>query len=207
MIDIDSGTPCVAWAYSEWIPRRSCARRVFAARARYEPDRGKRERQEQRADIFRSGGEAGIGTDEERAQRRREWGMGTITTAEVFAGLRYAEGFRWPSGSLTYSIPVTGSFWSPSSYGHGEEPYDAAYGVMSAAQRPAVMHFAGVAHDDVAGVGIDMAAPAGRTLRAVFDQPHAVHRMPVAAEVARAFNVGGVHAGPGRAEDAALVDG
>lgn len=43
----------------------------FAARARYEPDRGKRERQEQRADIFRSGGEAGIGTDEERAQRRR----------------------------------------------------------------------------------------------------------------------------------------
>ena len=39
----------------------------FAARARYEPDRGKRERQEQRADIFRSGGEAGIGTDERRA--------------------------------------------------------------------------------------------------------------------------------------------
>jgi hypothetical protein len=42
----------------------------FGARAWNEHDRGERERQKQRANIFCSRGEPGIGADEDRAQRR-----------------------------------------------------------------------------------------------------------------------------------------
>ena len=40
--------------------------------------------------------------------------MGTITTAEIYAGLQYAEHYRWPGTSLTYSIPTSGAVWSAS---------------------------------------------------------------------------------------------
>lgn len=64
--------------------------------------------------------------------------MGTITTAEIYAGLRYAMGERWPGSSLTFSIPGSGgSVWSPSSYEPRDEPYNASFGVLNADQRNA----------------------------------------------------------------------
>ena len=62
--------------------------------------------------------------------------MGTITTAEIFAGLRYSQGFKWSGSPVTYSLPVAGqSVWSASSYGAMSEPLNADYGVLSAAQQ------------------------------------------------------------------------
>ncbi len=62
--------------------------------------------------------------------------MGTITTAEIYAGLRFSQGFRWEGSPVTYSLPVAdGSVWSTGSYGPTSEPFNADYGVLSAAQR------------------------------------------------------------------------
>jgi len=59
-----------------------------------------------------------------------------ITLSEIYAGLRYAEGFRWPGSTVTYSLPSVGeAVWSSSAYGMGSEPFDPAYGMLSAAQR------------------------------------------------------------------------
>ncbi len=67
--------------------------------------------------------------------------MGTITTAEVYAGLRYATGERWASGSLSYSIPNVGTnVWSPASYASNEEPYNASFGVLNGEQRAAFVN-------------------------------------------------------------------
>src|SRR5262245_5477326 len=61
-----------------------------------------------------------------------------ITTAEIYAGLRYEMGQRWNGSSVTYSIPSPGtSFWQAGSYDAGDEPYNAAFGVLNAAQRAA----------------------------------------------------------------------
>ena len=62
--------------------------------------------------------------------------MATITFNEIFAGLRYAEGFRWNGSSLTFSLPGPGeSFWASASYDPGSEPFDDDFGVLNAAQR------------------------------------------------------------------------
>lgn len=59
----------------------------------------------------------------------------SITLAQIYAGLRYADGARWADPVITYSLPTAGSVWSPSAYGQGSEPLDPAYGVLDAAQR------------------------------------------------------------------------
>ena len=61
--------------------------------------------------------------------------MGTITVAEIYAGLRYAQGFKWGGSPVTYSLPGAGSVWSSGSYGPTSEPFNTDYGVLSAAQR------------------------------------------------------------------------
>ena len=62
-----------------------------------------------------------------------------ITTAEIFAGLHYADGSKWPTASITFSIPQagTGTVWSATSYPPGDEPSNAAYGVLDGGQRAA----------------------------------------------------------------------
>ena len=51
-----------------------------------------------------------------------------ITTAQIFAGLRYTDGERWASSTITVSVPTGNglTFWSPSSYPQGDEPFNAA---------------------------------------------------------------------------------
>lgn len=63
--------------------------------------------------------------------------MGAISLAEVYAGLHYANGARWPGSVVSYSIPTADSFWSPFSYPQGDEPSNAAYGVLNADQAQA----------------------------------------------------------------------
>jgi serralysin len=60
-----------------------------------------------------------------------------ITVQQVYAGLHYADGGRWPAGVLTYSVPQTGSTWSSTSYPAGDEPTNLAYRVLDATQRAA----------------------------------------------------------------------
>jgi serralysin len=60
----------------------------------------------------------------------------SITLSQIYAGLRYADGARWPGMVISYSLPSAGeSVWSPSAYGPGSEPFDPAYGLLDAAQR------------------------------------------------------------------------
>ena len=61
--------------------------------------------------------------------------MVAITAAEVFAGLRFAEGNRWTGPTVTFSIPGAGAVWSEFAYGPTKEPFNADYGVLNAAQR------------------------------------------------------------------------
>lgn len=75
------------------------------------------------------------------------------------------------------------------------------------AQRLAVMHLAGVAHQDVTGISLNLAAAAGRCLRALLQPAHTKDGMRMAAVVARAVDVRAIHAVPGRGQDAALVRG
>ncbi|MBX3486154.1 M10 family metallopeptidase [Phenylobacterium sp.] len=62
-----------------------------------------------------------------------------ITTAQILAGLQYADHERWPGSTITFSIPSDNgmTFWSPASYPAGDEPSNAAYGVLSSAQATA----------------------------------------------------------------------
>ncbi|MBL8771299.1 MAG: matrixin family metalloprotease [Phenylobacterium sp.] len=60
-----------------------------------------------------------------------------ITTAEIFAGLHEGDGSRWMTSSITFSIPGAGAVWSATSYPPGDEPFNAAYGVLSASQASA----------------------------------------------------------------------
>ena len=62
--------------------------------------------------------------------------MATITVAEINAGLRFAQGFKWSGSPVTYSLPNPGdSVWAGSSYGPTSEPFNADFGVLNAAQR------------------------------------------------------------------------
>ena len=70
--------------------------------------------------------------------------MGTITIAEIYAGLQYAGGQKWPGSSLSYSIPGPGpSFWASGSYDPTDEPYDTKFGVLNAEQRTAFINAVG----------------------------------------------------------------
>jgi serralysin len=68
-----------------------------------------------------------------------------ITTQQIFAGLRYTEGERWSSSSITFSIPTSNgqTVWSPSSYPMGDEPSNAAYGVLTTTQANAFINAIG----------------------------------------------------------------
>lgn len=72
---------------------------------------------------------------------------------------------------------------------------------------PTVVHLAGVAGQQVAGLGVDLAAAAGRALCALLEHADAVGVMPVPAEMAFALGAYAVHARPGRAGHPALVPG
>ena len=63
--------------------------------------------------------------------------MAGITLSQVYAGLHYADGSRWTGSTLSYSIPTATSFWSPFSYPQGDEPSNADYGILNAAQSDA----------------------------------------------------------------------
>ena len=58
----------------------------------------------------------------------------------------------------------------------------------------ALVHFAGIARDHVARMRVDLAAPAGRSLRATLDHAEAVGRVRVAWIVARTVDAGGMNA-------------
>ena len=60
--------------------------------------------------------------------------MGTITLAQVYAGLQYAEHQQWLGATVTFSIPTAVSVWSEVSYPPGDEPYNLAYGVFNDVQ-------------------------------------------------------------------------
>jgi hypothetical protein len=67
----------------------------------------------------------------------------SLTFAQIYAGLHFADHSRWPGGTLTFSIPGFGSTWSPSSYPPGDEPSNAAYGVLNSDQRAAFVDAVG----------------------------------------------------------------
>jgi serralysin len=60
-----------------------------------------------------------------------------ITLSQIYAGLHYADQSKWAGGLVTYSVPQPGggSYWASSSYPAGDEPFNAAYGTLSADQR------------------------------------------------------------------------
>ncbi|MBI1197111.1 MAG: hypothetical protein GC203_04535 [Phenylobacterium sp.] len=60
--------------------------------------------------------------------------MGSITIQQVYDGLWAEDHNRWSGAGISYSIPGPGAVWSSSSYGPTDEPYDPAYGVLSADQ-------------------------------------------------------------------------
>ncbi|MBL8555073.1 MAG: matrixin family metalloprotease [Phenylobacterium sp.] len=68
-----------------------------------------------------------------------------ITTAQIFAGLQYTDHERWPGSTVTFSIPSNNgmTFWSASSYPAGDEPSNAAYGVLSNVQAIAFVNAIG----------------------------------------------------------------
>ena len=61
-------------------------------------------------------------------------GLGTISLAQVYAGLQYAEHQQWTGETVTYSIPTATSVWSPGSYAPDEEPFNADYGIFNDVQ-------------------------------------------------------------------------
>lgn len=64
--------------------------------------------------------------------------LGSITLQQVYDGLWAENHSRWPGPSVSYSFPAaTGAYWSPVSYGPGDEPYDPAYGALNADQMAA----------------------------------------------------------------------
>ena len=64
-----------------------------------------------------------------------------ISTAQIYAGLQYTNGAKWPGPTLTFSIPnAIGSTWSPTSYPPGDESSNADYGVLSPSLRTAFVN-------------------------------------------------------------------
>ena len=67
------------------------------------------------------------------------------------------------------------------------------------------MHLTRVGGDDITSKRFYRATPAGGSLRAIFQQPHAKHRMSMATEVAAAIQVRAIDARPWRTQNLCVV--